>query len=390
MSSERETSISEKAWQDFVGVLASAAETICGPTGAISAQERAEGFRYITRLIHAGLDMHLENASSERPAFTQMLTPTQKFLGDNPDTHYDYVNLDGARTYTVRGTRGTSPYLAFCTYGRNAEGNTIIGANLADTEMKIEDDGSFEVVLSATKPPAAGNWLEITPETSSMIVRQYFFDRGSETPASYTLEVSPSPSPLAPYSEEELAERLAAVSHFVSETSELSATLSVLAALNAVRGDATEEHEALQITGGELQAAERPSAQELASQIDPKVIAGHLPTPDIQYTGAWWALQPGEAVVVEGPAPRARYWSVQTFNRWLESPDYRNLQVALNSEQIQTEADGSFRVVLAPENPGVANWIDTAGYSEGQICCRALMSEEPLAIKFRVVKISEL
>jgi len=390
MTSTREISISEKAWQDFVGNLASAAETICGPTGAVDARERAEGFRYLTRLIHAGLDMHLENASCERPAFTRMLTPTQKFLGDNPDTHYDYVNLDGRRTYTVRGTRGTSPYLAFCTYGRSAEGNTVIGANLADTEMQLDADGSFEVVLAAEKPDGAANWLQITPETNSMIVRQYFFDRGTETPASYTIEVSPTPAPLAPYTEEELAERLAAVGKFVSETSELSATLSVLAALNAVKGGATEEHEALQIAGGELQAAERPSAQELASKIDPKVIAGHLPTPDIQYTGAWWVLEPGEAVVVEGPAPKARYWSVQTFNRWLESPDYQHLQVALNSEQIQTEGDGSFRVVLAPEDPGVANWIDTAGYSEGQICCRALMSEEPLAIKFRVVNISEL
>ena len=57
----------------------------------------------------------------------------------------------------------------------------------------------------------------------------------------------------------------------------------------------------------------------------------------------------------------------------------------LNDSRIALEDDGSFRVVLAARNPGVRNWIDTAGHREGQIVVRALLTKEPLEVKFRRV-----
>jgi hypothetical protein len=115
-----------------------------------------------------------------------------------------------------------------------------------------------------------------------------------------------------------------------------------------------------------------------------------MPTPDIVYTGAWWELSDDEAVLVEGPAPVARYWSVQIFNRWLESPDYLYRNVAINSKAAQLRKDGTFRVVLAHRDPGVPNWIETAGHRQGQICLRALLCKEPLSITFRRIHLSEL
>ena len=52
--------------------------------------------------------------------------------------------------------------------------------------------------------------------------------------------------------------------------------------------------------------------------------------------------------------------------------------------------DGSFLILISKENPGAPNWIDASGYSEGQVCCRALIAEEPMEVKFRVAKLSEL
>jgi hypothetical protein len=108
------------------------------------------------------------------------------------------------------------------------------------------------------------------------------------------------------------------------------------------------------------------------------------------YTGAWWELADDEAVLVEGPAPAARYWSIQIFNRWLESPDYRYLKVAINSREAKLQKDGTFRVVLSHRDPKVANWIETAGHRQGQIALRALLCKEPLSISFRKVQLSEL
>ncbi len=108
---------------------------------------------------------------------------------------------------------------------------------------------------------------------------------------------------------------------------------------------------------------------------------------------SWYEIGPDEAVLVEGTPPAARYWSLQIFNRWMESPDYRHLQVARNSAQVALESDGSFRVVICAEKPAATrptNWIDTAGHPAGLVCFRALLSEEPISVKFRVVKRDEL
>ena len=39
---------------------------------------------------------------------------------------YEYVPLDGARRYRVRGRRGSELYLAFCVYDRTPDGATAI------------------------------------------------------------------------------------------------------------------------------------------------------------------------------------------------------------------------------------------------------------------------
>jgi hypothetical protein len=389
-------SISEQAWGEFISRLDEAGRNIMSETGAVDARERAEGYRNLTRLIAIGLDLYLENADSERPVFTPMLTPTQKFGGDNPDTTYDYATIDEHREYRLTGNRGGSPYLGMCVYGktRGEDGDMypFIGAKLSDIDMVFEANGDFEVILSKQRPDDAKNWLELKAGTDSMIVRQYYTGDRSH-PAVYEIEtLQPAPD-LPPYSEELLAKHLQAVGNFVKDTSETSAALSVFAALNTVESDdagKAKAHSALQLVDGEVQAKSGDAGgQDLAAKIDPKIVFRQLPAPDIQYSGAWWKLKPGEVLVVEGAPTPARYWSVQTFNRWMESGEYRYQQVYINSADAELNEDGSFQVVLAAENPGVKNWIDTCGYSQGQVCFRALLAENPIDVKYRIARFSE-
>ena len=57
--------------------------------------------------------------------------------------------------------------------------------------------------------------------------------------------------------------------------------------------------------------------------------------------------------------PRAKYWSIDLCNFWLESLDYANHQSSLNGHQAVVDADGVFRAVVAHRDPGVPNWLDT-------------------------------
>src|SRR5262249_60985110 len=102
------------------------------------------------------------------------------------------------------------------------------------------------------------------------------------------------------------------------ETSGLSAALSLVAGLNPAPRDGG-EHSALQVVGGVVHG-ERPSAQDLVRQLDPRIVAGHLPTPDIAYTGAWWRIGPDEAVGVAGAPPPRPSWAPQPLDRPVRAP----------------------------------------------------------------------
>jgi hypothetical protein len=50
-----------------------------------------------------------------------------------------------------------------------------------------------------------------------------------------------------------------------------------------------------------------------------------------------------------------------------------------------------FRLVVAHEDPGLPNWLDTGGEGEGLIFVRYLLPEEqPLPLSTRVVPLAEL
>lgn len=382
------TSPSERAFHGLLDRMRDAASVITGPKGARTARERAEGFRYLTRVLSASLEMHLENADPRRPAKTRMLSPIRKFLGDNPDTDYDYVPLDPACRYLVRGRRSDVTYLGFCVYRTRDEGGIEVASNVSDAELAFEADGTFSLVIAAERPADATNWLELPERSYAMLVRQYYLDRGRETPAEFTIELEASAGVPPPIDEDALAEHLSRVGDYVVETAELSASLSIFAELQPVTDERMRKGG--EVEGGEVDEEKMARTAELVASIDPAVILGHMPTPDIIYTGASFELGDDDAVVLEGVAPRARYWSVQIFNRWLESPDYRHRRVALNSGAIRVGEDGRFRIVLSARDPGVPNWLDTAGLGSGQIAVRALLAEDELEVELRRVSLDSL
>ena len=63
--------------------------------------------------------------------------------------------------------------------------------------------------------------------------------------------------------------------------------------------------------------------------------------------------------------PQGLYWSYSLGNPWWETIDYGAHQSSLNGHQAAVDDDGILRVVIAHEDPGVANWLDTAGHSAG-------------------------
>ncbi len=61
----------------------------------------------------------------------------------------------------------------------------------------------------------------------------------------------------------------------------------------------------------------------------------------------------------------------------MQSLDYRYHRVSLNASEIAFEPDGSFTLVVSHRDPGMPNWLDTAGHREGVVFCRWLQADAP-------------
>jgi hypothetical protein len=62
----------------------------------------------------------------------------------------------------------------------------------------------------------------------------------------------------------------------------------------------------------------------------------------------------------------------------MQTFDYLNRQVTLNRRQTKLEPDGSFRIAIAHEDPGVPNWLDTEGRAFGLVFFRYMLPESEI------------
>ena len=104
-----------------------------------------------------------------------------------------------------------------------------------------------------------------------------------------------------------------------------------------------------------------------------------------------------EAIIVTMAPGGAGYTGIQIMDPWMLSADVKRHQVSLNLSQSAPNKDGSFTYVVSQSDPGVANWLSTAGQGEGLGILRwqavtGATSPDPadLVTGFRVVKLSEV
>ena len=67
----------------------------------------------------------------------------------------------------------------------------------------------------------------------------------------------------------------------------------------------------------------------------------------------------------------------------------RLVQVVVD-DRAWVDADGVVRFVIAHDDPGVHNWLDTQGFTEGNLGYRNLMSQNPAVFRTRQVKRADL
>ena len=104
---------------------------------------------------------------------------------------------------------------------------------------------------------------------------------------------------------------------------------------------------------------------------------------------------PDDAILVTLDPAGAVYTGFQINDPWMIAPDAKKHQVCLSSAQAVGNADGTRTYVISTTDPGVANWLDTAGLHQGLAIMRwqalsKTTTKDSLVREFRVLKHSDL
>jgi hypothetical protein len=351
-----------RAWDEFCDTLKTAGRIVLehSPDHEL---DRAEGFRYLTRLLRMGFKLCLEHADPAAPRLIQYMDATQKFGVDNPDQLYQWARISGEYSYRLHGPRGTASYVGIGVYAGSAgRGGRRTVAHVDADELAPASDGGIDVVLSPDEH--RGNWIALDPDTTTLLVRQTVNDVENEVTAELVLERLDSPGPPPPLRSSQVVKGMRRAAAQVIGSAQMFAALS-----------------------------DRWKAQpNVLHPMDVHMAEKSFGDPDLYYSGGYWRLAPDEALVIEFTPPECRYWGFLLCNYWAESLDYRYRPVATNKHRATTREDGSVKIIVARQDPGLADvtWLDTEGHTEGTMTLRWLLAEETPVPTPQVVKLSEL
>jgi hypothetical protein len=354
--------LSGRSWEDFCDRLKAAGQVILRPETPVTELDRAEGWRYLSRLTRVALEMMLEHADPDFPTFYMASHTTVKIGADNPDNIYLNATIKGDREYRIRGNRGTVPYLSFGSKANRyaVDGTMASTGEIESHALKCAPDGSYEVIASAEERP--GNWLPLAADSSMIIVRQTFLDRPREQPASAGIERIGASARPQPLSAERLDRGLAAAAAFVQGTARTFADWTQTFRLKPNRLENVDQ------------------ALYYKSGGDPRIF----------YLHGYFSLAKDEALVIDTPVPECDIWNIQLDNYWMESLDYRYLPITVNKHTARYNPDGSVTFVIAEEDKGVGNFLYTAGHTTGTILLRWTGAKTHPIPRSRVVKLAQL
>jgi len=354
------------AWHRFCDELKKAGDIPLRPTAAGNPTDMATVYRLLARNIGLALQFEMDNNDPLHPELLHYFDPIRKQGGDNTDALYVGAPINGTDTYRISGKRGSSRYFSITVVEK---GDTPWGGGVANMlfgdQIRVEADGTFELIVSPDPKPDDQpdiNWMQTTPATYRLTFRQFFADWEGEDSMEARIDIltgDGAPPVLTP---EGVVEGLAAAAHWVNWSVTYWADM---------------------IDKWKVQPNTFLSYRQLE---DRKIDA----TPGGDPMISFWMLPPDEALIVRVHPPKAQYWALEFGNYWWETMDYRYRLSSTNCHHALLQDDGGLIVVVSHDDPGVANWLDPAGHSEGYMTFRWMLAETCPVPQAQQVKRSEL
>ncbi len=179
--------LSGRVWSEFCDRLKATGALVRADGNPQDVMTQALGYRFLTRILRAGLERAVDYADPQYPAFYRLADETKKILNDNPDNYYENCIVDPRFDYRIWGERGSVKW--FSVGVKAGAGNVDSMASTGEidsSQISFDDDGGFEIWMSKEKKP--GNWLPMTEDSTNIVVRQTFGNRREEKRADFQIE----------------------------------------------------------------------------------------------------------------------------------------------------------------------------------------------------------
>ncbi|KLO26034.1 hypothetical protein [Mycobacterium haemophilum] len=282
-----------------------------------------EGLQYLAGCI-AGCTHLAFDYERDHPFLHSGTGPFTKMGLDNPDTLYFGTRVHADRDYLVTGRRGSTTDLSFQVLGGEYTTAVVPTSQMAfdDRELEIADDGSFEWRLRPSGP-------------GQLVVREVYGDWSQQRGTLAISRVDTAGTGPPPPTRATIEKRYATAGSQLVNRVKTWLQFPQWFYLNI----------------------------PVNTMVPPRLTPGGLAT---QYSSAGhFDLRPDQALVITVPVSDAPYLGFQLGSMWYISLDYINHQTSLNASQAQADPDGKVRIIVADQNPGVTNWVETLGHQRG-------------------------
>ena len=305
-------------------------------------------------------------ADPDLPDFVPAMNSALNAAMTNPDFVYGTAAVDGSGVYRISGERGDSLFVLFDIAAGGLGVMEQPGPNCGTVDLdtlELDADGGFELLLSSERPQGwSGNWYRLDPAATTINVREARYDWAGGRDGRFAIERIDRP--LAPRAQDPaaIARRLAALARYPQRFAGMWTGI--------VRAQA---------------------GKDLWNRFEHDDWAGRGGVAGQHYYQGLFRIPPGHALLLETDLPeRVRYWNVQLGDLVWSTIDWMNHQSSLNGGQARIDSDGRFRAVIALDDPGVPNWLDPGGNSEGATMLRWTEASSGPAPGLRPVPLDDL
>ena len=306
-----------------------------------SEAERAGAYQHLARSIRTSIEAGVLT-DPDFPYF-RIIDFWARQGGDNPDQRYAFSPVRGGAAYRVWGRLGSARRIELQLYaGEPWAGTGRSAGYLAFEDIEIAPDGTFSIRVGGEA--GEGNWLANPPDATTLFARQIYDDWNAEDPGEVHIDRigwEGARKPLAKPA------RVARQLRAAADVLEKSAMVWPAFVQRRYVG------------------ARQPNT--LSGLIDTYALGG---VKGRWMAGGYFDLPPGKVLLIETWPTEAAYQSIQLADMWFASLEYGNQVSSLSPGQSVQAPDGAYYSVVAPEDPGYPNWLDTGGLQRGIVMFR--------------------